>query len=259
MSDSEHAAVSFDLFGTLVTVDRLDDPAEEIAVELEARGVGVPDDWNQAFTTSHTTVPPGQERSLVEHVEAALHSRTETCAKTSTHHETDMQYSRKGIEQAVLAAFETDVQTVSGAVELVEMLGEQLPVGVLSNCSVPSLAERVLVASELDIDVFDVVVTSVGCGWRKPHPRAFEEIARELGTPLETVVHIGDDPAGEKARFTGSATPVGDAERACVREAVRASLASRYADKALSHVIDDAEYGAVTDRRAEVFTLETHS
>ena len=73
------------------------------------------------------------------------------------------------------------------------------------------------------------------------------------GTTTDAVV-AGCDPDGDPARFTGSATPVGAAARACVREAVRASLASRYEHRDLPLSVADAEYGIVTDRRAEVFS-----
>jgi len=73
------------------------------------------------------------------------------------------------------------------------------------------------------------------------------------GTTSDAVV-VGTDETGEPAQFTGSATPVGAAARACVREAVAASFRSRYADRDVPETVADAEYGVVTDRRAEVFT-----
>lgn len=78
------------------------------------------------------------------------------------------------------------------------------------------------------------------------------------GTTSDAVV-VGCDPAGESAAFAGSATPVGAATRACVREAVRASLRSRYADRALPESVADAEYGARTDRVAEVFEVSSRT
>lgn len=73
------------------------------------------------------------------------------------------------------------------------------------------------------------------------------------GTTTDAVV-VGCDPAGEPAAFTGSVTPVGAAARACVREAVRASLRSRYPDGGFPASVEDAEHGTTTNRRAEVFT-----
>ena len=72
------------------------------------------------------------------------------------------------------------------------------------------------------------------------------------GTTTDAVV-VGCDPAGEAATFTGSATPVGSAARACVRDAVRTSLRSRYADRDCPRSVDDAEYGVVTTADPEVF------
>ena len=72
------------------------------------------------------------------------------------------------------------------------------------------------------------------------------------GTTSDAVV-VADDPAGEPAEFSGSATAVGGAARACVRDAVRASLRSRYPDGDVPGPAADAEHGVVTDERAEVF------
>ncbi|KTG10981.1 adenosylcobinamide amidohydrolase [Haloprofundus marisrubri] len=75
------------------------------------------------------------------------------------------------------------------------------------------------------------------------------------GTTSDAVV-VGCDPAGERTRFSGSSTDVGAAARACVRDAVLASLQSRYADEEMPTSVDDAPYGVVTDERADVSTPE---
>lgn len=72
------------------------------------------------------------------------------------------------------------------------------------------------------------------------------------GTTTDAVV-VGCDPTGDSAPFAGSGTPVGADTRACVREAVRASLRSRYPDGAYAASVDAAEHGSVTGRRATVF------
>jgi adenosylcobinamide hydrolase len=71
------------------------------------------------------------------------------------------------------------------------------------------------------------------------------------GTTTDAVV-VGCNPGGDPARFSGSATLVGGATRACVRDAVRASLASRYAGTGLPASVADSEYGVVTDLETEV-------
>ncbi len=174
-------AVSFDLFGTLVAAERPSDPAAAVATELSARGIAVPDDWGQAYCESHVTAPTGGEVSLVDHVEAALASRT-------------VSITTARAREAVLAAFDRPVSVRPGAVDAVAAAGEHGPVGLLSNCSVPGLVERTLAATPIPADAFDAVVTSVGSGWRKPDPRAFETLADALDVDPADLVHVGDDP-----------------------------------------------------------------
>ncbi|WP_293032249.1 adenosylcobinamide amidohydrolase [Natronococcus sp.] len=74
------------------------------------------------------------------------------------------------------------------------------------------------------------------------------------GTTTDAVV-VGHDPDGEPAAFSGSATPVGAATRACVRDAVRASLRAHYgpeSDVERPGSLEDAIYGVSTDVRAQV-------
>lgn len=72
------------------------------------------------------------------------------------------------------------------------------------------------------------------------------------GTTTDAVV-VGCDPTGERVSFSGSATAVGAEARACVREAIRASLRSRYPDGGIPPSVEAAEHGAVTNRRATTF------
>jgi len=74
-------------------------------------------------------------------------------------------------------------------------------------------------------------------------------VADVPGTTSDAVV-IGTDPSAERVDFAGSATEVGAAARACVRDAVGASLRSRYGDGPPTPA--DAEHGVVTDRQSDV-------
>lgn len=174
-------AVTFDLFGTLVSVDRPSEPAAAVADELRARGVAVPADWSAAYREQHVAVPPGGEVSLPEHVSAALRSR-------------GVAATEEVVDEAVSVAFEPVVTTRPGAEMAVQAARERGPVGILSNVSVRGLAERTLAESALDPSLFDAVVTSVGCGFRKPDRGAFEAAAAALGVPVSDLIHVGDDP-----------------------------------------------------------------
>lgn len=183
MTGISPAAISIDLFGTLVRFDRPEAPAAAIADQLERREIAIPDDWDELYHFPQKLVEPGREQSLTEHVTLILNDSP----KTNT-----VDIEQPTIEAAVREAFETPVETPPEAVSFVEECAERFPTGVLSNCSVPGLVECVLSRSGLDETRFDAVVTSVDCGWRKPHSRAFEIVAEQLNASPADMVHIGD-------------------------------------------------------------------
>ncbi|MFB1066176.1 HAD family hydrolase [Natrinema sp. H-ect4] len=176
--------VSFDLFGTLVTADRPDDPAAAVATELAKRDVTVPDDWADAYAEPHVDAPDGAEVPLPAHVSRALAS----CG---------VDYEHNAARRAVVAAFDPTVETKPGALEAVDAARERGPVAICSNCSVPELVGRTLVRSDFERDDFDAIVTSVGCGWRKPAPEIFELTADELDVAPADLIHVGDDPEAD--------------------------------------------------------------
>lgn len=199
----EIEAVSFDLFGTLVTADRPPSPDEAVAAALRDRNVRVPPDWQAAYRTSHLDVEPLEELPLHEHVVAVL--RSSGPGPDSIDEQT--------VRDAVTAAFDTPIHTRDGALAAVEGLAVQVPVGVLSNSSVEGLVERTVSRSDIPADAFAAVLPSVEIGWRKPHERAFERIAEELGVETSALLHVGDDPRADGAATrTGAKTVIVDDE-----------------------------------------------
>lgn len=75
------------------------------------------------------------------------------------------------------------------------------------------------------------------------------------GTTTDAVV-AAYVPSGSPSTFSGSATRVGAAARACVRDAVRASYEHRYDDADPPDSVVDAEHGVATDVQAAVFEPE---
>lgn len=187
-------AVSFDLFDTLVTADRPDEPWAAVADALGERGVAVPDGWEAVYRSSHLPVDRGAELSLVEHTCAALDSR-------------GVDADSETVREAALSAFDGPVEVREGAEDALRAAADAGPVGILSNCSLPGLAERTVARANLPVS-FDAVVTSVGCGWRKPHDRAFEAAADRLGVAPSELVHVGDDPRADGGGHTAGVTVV---------------------------------------------------
>lgn len=69
------------------------------------------------------------------------------------------------------------------------------------------------------------------------------------GTTSDAVL-VGCVPGAERAEFAGSATAVGAAARACVRDAILASLDARY--ESGPPTVAEADHGVVTDRQTDV-------
>lgn len=76
-----------------------------------------------------------------------------------------------------------------------------------------------------------------------------------VGTPGTTsdAVVVGGALGEPRAQFAGSATAVGAAARACVREAIHASFESRYDADDPPVSVAAAEHGLATEARAETF------
>lgn len=177
-------AITLDLFGTLVRRPREPSPATAIGQALLARGVLLPDDWPAPFHENHLARVEHEAVPLPVHVQAALGSR-------------DVDVDLGTIRAATVAALDVEPEVRGGAIELLESAASCGPVGLVSNCSVPGLVERVLRRSDLPVEAFDAIVTSVGCGRRKPHPRPFTVAADRLDAAVDGLLHVGDDPVAD--------------------------------------------------------------
>jgi len=211
-SNYTNVALSFDLFGTLVDADRSDRPWDAVADALAERSVRVPDDWESAYRSAHRDYDRGREAPLDEHVRLALESRGVTVTEATA-------------REAVLTAFDVPVTVRDGARDALSAARDCGPVAVCSNCSVPGLVERTLSHAGFEQGVLapDAVVTSVDCGWRKPHEEIFEETARTLDVSLSALVHVGDDARtdGGADRVGATAVLLDDVSLATVAERVR--------------------------------------
>lgn len=189
-SNYTRVAVSFDLFGTLVTADRPAEPWTAVADALRDRDVAVPADWQAAYRSSHWETEPLAAAPLDEHVRLALESRGVTIDATTA-------------REATLAAFDGPVELRDGARVALAAARRRGPVAVCSNCGVPGLVERTVEAVEIEPDA---VLASVDVGWRKPHERIFEATASALDVPLGDLVHVGDDPRTDGGADRAGAT-----------------------------------------------------
>jgi HAD superfamily hydrolase (TIGR01509 family) len=80
-----------------------------------------------------------------------------------------------------------------GVVEVVRSLSKKVRLAVVSNTRSHLLIEETLRHLGL-LSVFDPLVTSAACGWRKPSPRIFKGVLDAWGLPAHELVMIGDSP-----------------------------------------------------------------
>lgn len=169
--------ISFGL-SALLRVDRPTNPAQAVGRELRERGVDLPDDWPALYHADHVDSPPGAAVPASAHVARALAAA-------------GVDAPNNAPRRAVVAAFDPTVETRPDAPAAVAAARERGAVGVLANAATPTVVRRALLRSELDRDAFDAVCSSAACGWTKPHPQAFEAIARRLDGAVTELTHVG--------------------------------------------------------------------
>ncbi|CAA9582174.1 MAG: hypothetical protein AVDCRST_MAG86-2991 [uncultured Truepera sp.] len=85
-----------------------------------------------------------------------------------------------------------------GICELIWWLAGRVKLELVSNTRSHLLVEKTL--EHLGVrEVFDLLVTSTSCGWRKPSPHIFQRVLDAWGLPADQIVMIGDSPTKDSA------------------------------------------------------------
>ena len=85
------------------------------------------------------------------------------------------------------------VKLFDESTQVIHQLTTDYRLGLISNTHYPDLIYRNLAKARLN-SAFDVIVTSVEFGIKKPDPRIFEHAASLLGVKTRDCIYIGDDP-----------------------------------------------------------------
>jgi len=196
------SAVLFDLFDTLVLLDRSRLPAVRIN-----------------GTTRHTTAghlhrafqPFAPGLSLEDFVDALFWSwqeaerlRSESHREVTAPERFGMMFGRLGLGQgmvppeALQMLLATHMKELSKAVvfpdhhgDLLRRLKKRHRLGVVSNFDYTPMARHVL-EREGVAELFETVVVSDEVGWRKPKPLIFELALRRMGTAPDDALFVGD-------------------------------------------------------------------
>jgi len=184
-TDSSLVVLSVDLFGTLAVASTPEAPEEQVAYALRERGVTVSSAFLTEYRSHQFDVHPAVELPLQQHVYAALR-RSGSEAPIHTVH------------AALLEAFDTPVSETPICGALLDIVAA-IPMrsAILSNCSLTGLVPQTLDRLGIEQSLFDVVLSSVDVGVRKPDPRCFDALAASLGVGIQDVIHVGDSPRSD--------------------------------------------------------------
>lgn len=188
----EIQAVGFDLFNTLITMDRkaLEDATARLLGSLKDSGL---------------TVDPA--RFVADHRSAAarlLEKTREDGRETHNRYWIQEALSLQGFDlspdderitralESYFAAFLDYVALVPGTLRMLELLGTKFRLGLLSNFTHAPAARAILKATGLD-PFFAVQAISGEIGYRKPHAAAFDELVEGLGLERTSIIYVGDD------------------------------------------------------------------
>lgn len=189
---SSIAAVGFDLFNTLITVEP---PAVHEAISrltASLRQSGFPID-GESFAKEH-------RKAALQFLEESRRSGRETHNRFWISHalqelgcgvSPDDPRICRGVE-AYFSAFLAHSHLVPGTLEMLRTLRGRYRLGLLSNFTHAPAAWQII--GELGLTpFFDVVVISGEEGYRKPHPKLFQRFMEGLGVEGKRLLFVGDD------------------------------------------------------------------
>ncbi len=197
-----YRAILFDLFDTLVLLDR------ERLPELEVAGKTIRSTAGRLHETFQPFAPHVELPHFVDALQwswkEAERLRAETHREVAAPERLHLLIERLGLEastlppEAVPALLTTHMRELSKAVvfpphhaRLLNELRRRYRLAVVSNFDYTPTARGVLEREGI-IDLFETVVVSDEIGWRKPLPVIFETALKRLDVKASEAIYVGD-------------------------------------------------------------------
>jgi putative hydrolase of the HAD superfamily len=186
-------AIAFDLFNTLITVEpqTLEDANKRLFASLSEGGFELDAD---SFRRAHRA-------AALRHIEQCRKNGREThnrfwisdaLEEQGYHVSPDDSHIAAAVD-AYFSAFLDHCRLIPDTKEMLAALQPSYRLGLLSNFTHGPAARKLLAHVGLN-PFFQVVIISGELGYRKPDPRPFEELVKQLGVQSHRVVYVGDDP-----------------------------------------------------------------
>ncbi len=199
-----YTAVLFDMFDTLVRLDRSRLPAARVG-NREVRS-SVP---HLHGIAAHAL--PGVELeafydAFLWSYQEAERLRAETHEEVPAHRRLELFYRRVGADPARVPPEVTErllathmsclvgvAEAMPGQADLLDWLSPRYRLGVVSNFDYTPTVRRILTDGGI-LGRFETVVVSDTVGWRKPHPVIFEQALADMGLAPSECLFVGDRP-----------------------------------------------------------------
>ena len=97
----------------------------------------------------------------------------------------------QGFVAAFIAEWSRGIRYYAGIHRFLSELAKDYRLSILSNTHYPALIHDHLARMEIT-PYFTHIVTSVECGWRKPHPCIFQQALANLAITANDALYIGD-------------------------------------------------------------------
>jgi putative hydrolase of the HAD superfamily len=189
-------AIGFDLFNTLITVapHTLDEAMSRLTQYLRRHDIPIEEtSFRKAYREAalhflELTRRDGRETHNRFWISAALKSQGQDVPPED-------RRIAAGVE-AYFSAFYKDCRFVSGTLDMLQRLRDRYTLGLLSNFTHAPAAREILDRMGLT-PFFAAVIISGAVGYRKPHPRIFQELIERLGEERRRILFVGDDPEAD--------------------------------------------------------------
>ena len=186
ISAPQIAAVAFDLDGLLVNTEEL---YQHVGTELLRRR-------GKTFETELLDAMMGRPQQVSLGIMIQWHGLTATIPQLAAE-----------TQEIFVALLDTDLRTMPGAVELLDLLDARgIPRGVATS-SGPDFAHDVLGRVGIR-DRFSFVLTSADIVHGKPHPEVYQQAARRLAVDPGVMLVLEDSQAGCRAAVAAGAVAV---------------------------------------------------
>jgi putative hydrolase of the HAD superfamily len=185
-------AIGFDLFDTLVTVERLgiQEALDRLVRSLRSSGLGVEE---EAFLPVYRAAV----RQLSEETRRdgrETHNRfwISTALQHLGHQVSPDDHRVALAVEAYFSGFLEYAALIPATLDMLTALRGRYRLGLLSNFTHGPAAREIIARLGLT-PFFDVLLVSGELGYRKPHSHVFRELVARLHVPKEHIAFVGDD------------------------------------------------------------------